>query len=168
MSRKVKKLKSVASIFEGLSPSARADVQGAGIYSSIRGRISFFTTPQGVVVVWEVSGLPYTPGQCNQRIFGMHIHEGGSCTGTPTDPFAGTKAHYNPGRCPHPHHAGDLPPLFGNRSYAWGAVLTDRFTLDRVIGRTIVIHALRDDFTTDPSGNSGEKIACGVIMSETY
>jgi Cu-Zn family superoxide dismutase len=43
-------------------------------------------------------------------------------------------------------------------------VLTDRFTLDEVIGRTVVIHALRDDFTTDPAGNSGEKIACGTIM----
>lgn len=98
MARRVKKLKSVASVFEELRPAARADVRGAGIYSAIRGEISFYRTPQGVAVVWEVSGLPYTPGQCKQRIFGMHIHEGRSCTGTPADPFADTDAHFNPGK----------------------------------------------------------------------
>ena len=41
--------------------------------------------------------------------------------------------------------------------------LTDRFTLKEIIGRTVVIHSMPDDFTSQPSGNSGEKIACGVI-----
>jgi hypothetical protein len=80
LARRVKKLKSVASVFEELRPAARADVRGAGIYSAIRGEISFYRTPQGVAVVWEVSGL------------------GRSCTGTPADPFADTDAHFNPGK----------------------------------------------------------------------
>lgn len=41
--------------------------------------------------------------------------------------------------------------------------LTDRFKVDDVIGRTVIIHDKPDDFTTQPSGNSGEKIACGII-----
>ena len=53
--------------------------------------------------------------------------------------------------------------MFGNDGYAWGAVVTDRFKIDQVIGRTVIIHAGPDDFTSQPSGNAGAKIACGVI-----
>ena len=67
------------------------------------------------------------------------------------------------GGCEHPNHAGDLPPLFGNNGFALSLFLTNRFTVDEVIGRTIIIHDHPDDFTTQPSGNSGTKIACGVI-----
>jgi len=115
------------------------------------------------VVMTEVMGLPYTPGKCNERVFAMHIHAGESCTGNREDPFADTGGHYNPDNCPHPQHAGDLPPLFGNKSYAWSATLTGRFVLNDIIGKTVIIHVDRDDFTTQPSGDSGEKIACGVI-----
>ena len=71
--------------------------------------------------------------------------------------------HYNPNQCAHPYHAGDLPPLFGSNGYAFEAFLTDRFTVSEVIGRTVIIHSKPDDFSTQPSGNSGEKIACGEI-----
>ena len=71
--------------------------------------------------------------------------------------------HYNPHGCDHPYHAGDLPPLFETSGLALSAFLTDRFTVDEVIGRTVIIHDQPDDFTTQPSGNSGTKIACGVI-----
>ncbi|NLF57432.1 MAG: superoxide dismutase family protein, partial [Candidatus Hydrogenedens sp.] len=100
---------------------------------------------------------------CAGEVFGFHIHEGNACTGNASDPFAATGGHFNPQSCPHPQHAGDLPPLFGNNGYAWSSVLTDRFTVDAIAGRTVVIHRRPDDFTTQPSGNSGEKIACGVI-----
>ena len=91
---------------------------------------------------------------------GFHIHEGMGCGG---DDFAETMGHYNPKDCPHPYHAGDLPPLFADAGMAWMAVLTSRFTLEEVLGRTVVIHAMPDDFHTQPAGNSGRKIACGVI-----
>lgn len=79
------------------------------------------------------------------------------------DPLADAMAHYDPGSCEHPHHAGDLPPLFGNNGFALCAFLTNRFSVDEVVGRTVIIHDRPDDFTTQPSGNSGMKIACGVI-----
>lgn len=77
--------------------------------------------------------------------------------------FAATGSHYDPGKQSHPRHAGDLPPLmsFGGRAYL--AVMTDRFSIRDIIGRTIVIHAMPDDFRSQPAGNAGTKIACGVI-----
>lgn len=71
--------------------------------------------------------------------------------------------HYNPKSCNHPEHAGDLPPLFENNGYAYISFLTNRFTVKEIIGKVIIIHDMPDDFTTNPSGKSGEKIACGKI-----
>lgn len=71
--------------------------------------------------------------------------------------------HYNPDNCQHLYHAGDMPPLFGVDGSAVLLFLTNRFSVEEIIGRTVIIHARPDDFMTQPSGNSGEKIACGVI-----
>lgn len=115
------------------------------------------------MVTISVYGLPKSE-KCDCHIFAMHIHEGKSCTGTAEDPFADAKTHYDPSGCPHPCHAGDLPPLYPDKNgTAKFAFVTDRFTPSEIIGRTIIIHANPDDFHTQPSGNSGEKIACGVI-----
>ena len=100
---------------------------------------------------------------CGQRIFGFHIHEGTRCSGTSVDHFADAGSHYNPSNCPHPMHAGDLPPLFVNNGRAWFATITPQFTGSDVIGHTVIVHSDPDDFHTRPSGNSGEKIACGMI-----
>ncbi|MDD6094940.1 MAG: superoxide dismutase family protein, partial [Clostridia bacterium] len=116
------------------------------------------------VVLTEVTGLPSDEGKCRGHIFGFHIHEGEKCSGNEKDPFAHTGTHYNPGECEHPNHAGDMPSLFGNGGIALSLFLTDRFSVREVIGRTAVIHSMPDDFTSQPSGNSGEKIACGEIL----
>lgn len=71
--------------------------------------------------------------------------------------------HFNPGGMPHPFHAGDFPPLLSNQGYAWTAFFDRRFTLEEIIGKTVVIHAHADNFTSQPSGNSGNAIACGEI-----
>ncbi len=143
---------------------AYAEVRGSVEYPLLRGRVMFYQTPQGVLVVADVSGLPFGTGPCAGRIFGFHIHEGSSCLESSGDePFPGTLSHYNPGGCPHPNHAGDLPPLFGNQGHAFSAVLTNRFRIQEIIGRTVVIHDHPDDFRTQPTGDSGTKIACGVI-----
>ena len=60
-------------------------------------------------------------------------------------------------------HAGDLPPLFGNHGFAFAVFLTDRFSVREVLGKTVIVHLKPDDFTTQPSGSAGEKIACGEI-----
>lgn len=104
-----------------------------------------------------------SPNSCKGRIFGFHIHSGSRCSGNGSDPFADTDGHYNPGGCEHPYHAGDMPPLFGSDGCAYLVFLTNRFTVNEVIGRTVVIHDMPDDFTSQPAGNAGNKIACGVI-----
>lgn len=149
------------------SPFARARVSGSADYPKIQGSVDFAELDNGVLVIADINGLPTQGDKCSCRVFGFHIHEGDSCTGTKNDPFANTKAHFNPSNCPHPCHAGDMPPLFGNSGRAWLAFLTDRFTVSDIIGKTVVIHSGPDDFVTQPSGNSGEKIACGVIEKGT-
>jgi Cu-Zn family superoxide dismutase len=93
----------------------------------------------------------------------MHIHEGRSCTGNAADPFADTGGHFNPKNQPHPLHAGDLPPLFSNGGFGYYSFFTARFRPAEIIGRTVVIHSGPDDFKTQPAGDSGSKIACGVV-----
>ena len=142
---------------------AKAEVKGGKKYPRIRGIVNFRQTSKGVLITAKIYNLPTTIGKCNKRIFGFHIHEGTSCSGNDKDEFADSKAHYNPGNCNHPHHAGDLPPLFENKGYAYMNFLTDRFYLKDIIGKTVIIHSMPDDFTSQPSGNSGEKIAFGNI-----
>ena len=143
---------------------AVAEVRGAEEYPDISGRVIFKKKGEGVLVTAEIMGLPTEDGECGRKIFGFHIHEGDSCTGNDADPFADVGGHYNPNECEHPNHAGDLPPLFGNNGYAYMSVYTDRFTISEILNRTVIIHNMVDDFTSQPSGNAGEKIACGKIM----
>ena len=56
-----------------------------------------------------------------------------------------------------------MPPLLANNGYALQAFLTNKYCVDEIIGRTVIIHAKPDDFTSQPSGNAGEMIACGEI-----
>lgn len=148
-----------------LKPTAQAAVQGSYQYPALRGYVTFYPHGNTTIVVAEFTGLPKGAGECPSRVFGFHIHDGRSCTGSAQDPFADAGSHYNPESCPHPQHAGDLPPLFGNDGSAWQAVATDRFTVPEVLGRAVVVHANPDDFTSQPAGNSGERIACGLIRA---
>lgn len=142
---------------------AAAAVTGGEDCPGLSGTVRFYQTGDGVIVCAEISGLPHDDAPCQGRIFGFHIHTGTDCGGNMDDPFAHAMSHYNPGGCAHPYHAGDLPPLFGNGGLALCAFLTNRFSIDEVIGKTVIIHDHPDDFTTQPSGDSGTKIACGVI-----
>lgn len=135
---------------------AAANIRGGRDFPRIRGVVRFFQRCDGVLVEAEISGLPRT----ETGFFGLHIHEGGDCSG---DGFPNTGGHFNPGSTPHPQHAGDLPLLLGDCGKACMKVLTGRFRVEEIIGRTIIIHYDPDDFHSQPSGNSGRKIACGVI-----
>lgn len=152
--------------YMGFRPTlAVADILGSDKYHGINGRVIFKQKGEGVLVTAEIMGLPVEENSCNRRIFGFHIHEGDSCTGNEKDLFLNSAGHYNPDECEHPSHAGDLPPLFGNNGYAYLSVYTDRFTIAEIIGRTVIIHSMPDNFKTQPSGNAGEKIACGRIYT---
>lgn len=145
------------------SPAAMAHVAGGSAEPQITGTVSFFQRMNGTLVIADISGLPIgsETDPCTARVFGFHIHAGESCAGTD---FEDSDGHFDLTHCPHPYHAGDLPPLFGNKDgRAYLALLTDRFLIPDIIGRTVIIHNDPDDFTTQPSGNAGTKIACGVI-----
>lgn len=144
-------------------PQAAASIAGSESHPDLSGTVRFYQTNEGVIVWAEVSGLPQSGPSCHGQVFGFHIHKGTDCGGSMDDPFAGAMSHYDPDDCEHPHHAGDLPPLFGNGGSALALFLTDRFSVNEVIGKTVIIHDRPDDFTTQPSGGSGTKIACGVI-----
>ena len=107
---------------------------------------------------------------------GIHIHEAGNCS----PPFASAGGHYNPLgkhhglKNPNGPHAGDLPNLVVNKNgEGYLNTTTDRITLTpgpttlfTKNGTSLVIHAGPDDQMTDPAGNSGDRIACGVIKPE--
>ena len=149
------------------TPDAVANVRGSGANPRLGGTVRFYQTRHGVLVHAEFVGLPTANGPCAGRVFGFHIHEGEACRGTWEDPFAAVGGHFNPDGCEHPYHAGDLPPLFGNHGYALSVFLTDRFTVEQVLGRTVIVHGGVDDFTSQPAGNAGQKIACGRIVRQT-
>ena len=156
-------------LLSGRAPFARAELSGSVKYPKIRGTVEFFATPMGVVVCTDVSGLPYdedTPRR--SQIYGMHIHNTGKCTGTGEEPFSDAGPHFDMSGGEHPYHSGDLPPLFGNDGYAWGSVLTNRFSPEDIMGRAVIIHRDADDMISQPAGASGERIACGIITRIGY
>ena len=145
-------------------PDAVCHLMGRAENAGLEGWARLWQTAGGVLLWAAVRGLPVTGRLCDPAVFALHIHAGERCAGTPDQPFADVDGHYNPGKCPHPAHAGDLPPLFADRQgRAWYAVRLDRFTVREVLGHTMIVHAHADDFTSQPSGNAGEMIACGVI-----
>lgn len=148
-------------------PDAIAVLKGSEQFKTITGTVYLYNTDIGVLMAVEVTGLPVSDEKCSNRFFAFHIHEGKECSGTMEDPFSNAMTHYNPENCPHPHHAGDLPPLLSCSGKALSAFLTNRFIVDEVLGLTVIIHSNPDDFTTQPSGNSGEKIACGIIRKNS-
>ena len=119
-----------------------------------------------VLIVGEVTGL-----KPNQE-HGFHVHEKGDCSSGDGTSAGG---HLNPGGHPHgppgaPHHAGDLPALKADangratiRMHVDGSVLGGG--PGDFAGKALIVHASPDDYTTQPTGNSGARIACGVIST---
>ena len=129
------------------------------------GEATFEQVGDKVRVVVFAQGL--RPGQQH----GFHIHEVGDCS---SGDGMSTKGHFNPQGKPHGHplsearHAGDLPALFADQSgRARLDTTVDIITLKpgptNIIGRGMIIHADPDDYRTDPTGNAGARVACGVI-----
>jgi Cu-Zn family superoxide dismutase len=131
------------------------------------GTVTLTQTPSAVRLTLSLSGLP--PGE-----HAFHVHAVGRCE----PPFTSAGPHFNPENKKHGyfsregHHAGDMPnllvPASGNLTVT---VVNSEITLERGKpnsvfqdgGTALVIHATFDDYVTDPAGNAGDRIACGVI-----
>lgn len=141
------------------SPQAIALVYGNRKYPDLKGTVRFYQTPyEGILIAAEFYHLP-SENTDSPSFYGFHIHENGDCS----DDFANTGGHYNPLNQPHPEHAGDMPPLFSCNGYSFMTFYAEQLTISQVIGKSVIVHEKPDDFTTQPSGNAGNKIACGVI-----
>ncbi|MBB1598752.1 superoxide dismutase family protein [Variovorax sp. UMC13] len=129
------------------------------------GKVTFTPLDHGVRVAGEVRGL------APNSEHGFHIHEKGDCG----DNGNASGGHFNPaggihGKFAAPgSHAGELPSLMADASGVarfrvddHSISLTDG-AANNVLGRALVVHRDRDDYTTQPAGNSGPRIACAVI-----
>lgn len=138
-------------MFTNIFHKAEAHIKGGKEYPKIDGIVTFKETKDGVVVTAKIKNLPQSKTNCNGRFFGFHIHEGTSCTGNLNDEFVNAKSHLNFTNCPHPFHIGDLPPLIENNGYAYMSVLINKFKINDILNKVIIIHDMPDDFTTQPS-----------------
>jgi Cu-Zn family superoxide dismutase len=134
--------------------------------SNVSGNVRFTQIGDVVRVTGEITGHTKGPK-------GFHIHEKGDCG---DDKGMNTGGHFNPGKHQHggPYdpvkHSGDL----GNLNFDDNGVAKINFTVgdisvskdrpDGIIGRAVIVHAGTDDLTTDPTGNAGGRVACGVIQ----
>jgi Cu-Zn family superoxide dismutase len=156
------------------SPSAAAAAPGAAAGtataqlsptqgSTVRGTVTFEPAGDGLRVIAHIEGL--TPGE-----HGFHLHQNGDCS-APDGSSAGD--HWNPTQQPHgapdapQHHAGDLGNVTAD---AGGVAHVDKTVqgiglsgTESVIGHAVIVHGKPDDMKTQPSGNAGPRLACGVV-----
>ncbi|MEN1941997.1 superoxide dismutase family protein [Luteimonas sp. MJ174] len=134
--------------------------------NSVTGEITFAAVDGGVTITGQVNGL--TPNTEH----GFHVHESGDCS-APDGTSAG--GHFNPADSAHgrvssgEHHVGDTDNIRADDTGVArvdtrldGATLADGAPTD-VLGRAVIVHADPDDYATQPTGNAGARLACGVI-----
>ncbi len=133
--------------------------------SNVKGKLTFTQIGDVVRVTGEISGHTKGPKA-------MHIHEKGDCSAA--DGMS-TGGHLNPHKQKHggPYdpakHSGDLGNINFNAdgvakvNFTVGDISVSRGKADGIIGKAVIVHADRDDFKTDPTGNAGGRVACGVI-----
>ena len=153
-------------------PAAAADLATAQLKDrsgKAIGDVDLTQTPGGVLLRVSVKGL--APGE-----HAFHIHAVGKCEA----PFDSAGGHFNPGSHKHgivagPGHAGDMPNLHVPQSGdLMVEVLNTAITLEKgkpnsvfdADGSALVIHAKADDYRSDPAGNAGDRIACGVVQEK--
>ena len=133
--------------------------------SSVTGRVDFTESGGQVRAHVELAGLPPNSEH------GFHIHEKGDCTAADASTAGG---HFNPNGTQHgragvdPHHAGDMPSVTADaQGHVRADVVIDGVTLAEgptsIAGRSVIVHRDRDDYTSQPAGNAGPRIACGII-----
>ncbi|MEZ5744846.1 MAG: superoxide dismutase family protein [Sphingomonadaceae bacterium] len=144
---------------------AVVDASGAQV-----GTLVLQETPAGVLIAANVTGLP--PGE-----HGFHLHEKGICD--PAEGFTTSGGHYAPRSNSHGFkeaagpHAGDMPNQFADGEGTLRAHVLNPFvtmgpgvaTLNDADGTALVIHEGKDDYTSQPSGAAGKRLACAVIAA---
>lgn len=150
-----------AQILQFQTPAALAWIRGNTLYApGLSGMVRFYDTPYGgVLIEGEFFRLPNKGISGSTDFYALHIHKNGDCSAG----FTRTGGHYNPTGTSHPWHSGDLLPVMGNSGYGWLAFYDKRFTVKEIMGRSVVLHSGLDDFTSQPAGNPGVVIGCGVI-----
>lgn len=135
--------------------------------SPVTGELRLTATPAGVTITGEIMGL--TPGTEH----GFHVHEHGDCSAPDASSAGG---HFNPDNQDHggpdrtPRHLGDLANLKSDqegRASVDGNIPNAALRTEgpnNLIGKAFIVHAKRDDYRTQPSGDSGNRIACGVVQ----
>lgn len=136
--------------------------------SLVSGRLTLIAMGDGVHIRGQLGGL--APGS----LHGFHVHENGDCSAADASSAGG---HFNPGATPHgraegaAHHAGDIDNVIADGrgvaqvdAHVAGVSLGGDPRTD-ILGRALVVHAAPDDYHSQPSGNSGARIACGVIAA---
>ena|GEM_PF-130745 len=144
---------------------SRAEARVRG-YSdtTIHGIVKFSEDGDSVLIEAEINGLE--PG----KPYGIHVHQFGDCSAPEAsgEHFDPSEPHGNPFDSLGTHHRGDLPNLvagddsIGRFEFRTQAMVLDSGT-NSALGRSVVVHADPDDFETQPSGGSGDRIACGII-----
>jgi Cu-Zn family superoxide dismutase len=133
--------------------------------SNVSGRVELAESKGQLRAHVELTGL-----EANSE-HGFHVHEKGDCSAPDASSAGG---HFNPFGTAHghagipPHHAGDLPSLIADsRGRVNADLVLEGLTLGAgttsIAGRSLVVHRDRDDFTTQPAGNAGPRLACGVL-----
>ncbi len=136
--------------------------------SAVTGQLQIVPMGDGVHVTGQVTGLQ--PGSTHA----VHIHQNGDCSSADASSAGG---HFNPAGSAHGkvargvHHAGDMDNIVADANgtaqvdrHASGPSL-DAGAASNVIGRAVIVHATADDYTSQPSGNAGARLACGVIVA---
>ncbi|APV50606.1 superoxide dismutase [Betaproteobacteria bacterium GR16-43] len=160
----------------GTSPGSAATASNTGATAvaklestkgnAVAGTATFVQRGDEVYVTVNVTGLPPNTSH------GFHVHEKGDCS---SGDGMSTGGHFNPTGAPHAkheaaaHHAGDLPSLtadaYGNASINFKSkTITVGSGITDVIGRGLIVHRDPDDYTTQPTGNAGPRVACAVIQ----
>ena len=158
-------IQKVFSNYNPSKPDAYAKITGGPLAPCIKGMVYLYQLDKGVYVKAYITGTPNKNNQTS-TFHGFHIHEVGDCSvGNEKEPFMAAKSHYNPTKVEHPMHSGDLPPILSADGVGLLSTFSNRFTVDEIIGKSFIIHEGYDDFTSQPAGNAGARLACGLIIS---